>query len=332
MLGEDGLIALFGQPGGALGDKVVVANGDDAAAWFVEPRYVSLITTDTLVEGVHFDLSYTPAHAVGQKLLAVSLSDIAAMGARPRYALLSVSFPPNTPAEIAERIALGARECAKQFGVAIIGGNTTRTSGPIVLASTVIGRAEPHEIVRRRGTHIGDVIFVTGTLGDARGGLHLAKHAGRPAHSDHRLALFDALIAPRPRVEVGRRLAQASLLHAMCDVSDGLGRDLRRLLEPEGLGARLDANLLPISAALRAYAAELGQPAEPWAIAGGEDYELLFTADPADERAIIDTCASIAVPVTRIGHVTTDTEIEVIMTDGSVVPAATGFEHFGVSR
>lgn len=327
-VGEDALIELFSVEGGALGEKVLVPNGDDCAAWFVEPKYASVITTDTLVEGVHFDRAYTPATALGRKLVAVSLSDVAAMGATARYLLLSVCLPPETEIRWVVQLTAGIREICRAHGVAVIGGNTTRIQGPVVLTSTVIGRIQPPELIRRRGSLLGDAIFVTGRLGEARAGLELLQAGLRPGPEDSASSLVAALIDPQPRLKAGRRLAEAHLAHAMCDVSDGLGRDLRRLLIPEGLGARLEANLLPLSAPLRSFCGQKGRSPIDYALRGGEDYELLFTAAPEDEPAIHEACAQAGTPVSRIGVVTAGPEVEIFLEDGTVLEVPTGFEHF----
>lgn len=327
-LGEDGLIEIFSVEGGSLGGKVLVPNGDDAAVWFLESRYANVITTDSQVEGVHFDLAYTSPVAVGRKLVSVNLSDVAAMGARPRYLLLSVSIGPEVPVAVVQKIAAGIREVCKLHGVAVLGGNTTTTRGPMVLNATVVGRVEPDQIVRRRGTQVGDFIYVTGRLGDAKAGLRMVQSGHVPSQDSAYYPLYKALVDPQPRVEAGRRLANGHMVHAMCDVSDGLGKDLRRLLVPEGLGARVDAQSLPISQALRTYGLEAGFSPELEALMGGEDYELLFTADPVEEPLIIETCASAATPVCRVGTVLASPELEVFMPDGSVVDLPTGFEHY----
>ncbi|MCK6549965.1 thiamine-phosphate kinase [Myxococcota bacterium] len=328
-LGEDGLIEIFAADPGAISPTLLVPNGDDAAAFMLDPRYASVITTDTLVEGVHFDLAYTPPHKLGRKLLAVNLSDLAAMGARPKFALLSVTMPPSTLADVARGIASGIREHARLHGVTIIGGNTTRTTGPMVLTAILIGRCEPDQLVRRRGTQLGDALFVTGQVGSANGGLRVAKRGGPLPGGDHPFyPLVSALLDPVPRVSAGRALAKQHLVHAMCDVSDGLGRDLRRLLEPEGLGARIEAHNLPMSDALRQLAAGMGTSPELMALEGGEDYELLFTADPHDEREIVRVLAEVGTPVTRIGTVIAERELEVFMPDGSVISPPSGYDHF----
>ncbi len=327
-LGEDGLISIFSVEAGSLGNKLLVPNGDDAAAWFVAPKYASVITTDTLVEGVHFDRAYCSPRAVGRKLISVNLSDIAAMGAYPRYALLSVCLPPQLKIDVAQQMASGIRETCKKHGVAIIGGNTAKTAGPIILTATLIGRAEPAELVTRRGTQLGDAIFVTGHLGDANGGLRLLQEVGAVAKDHPMWSLSEAQVDPEARAQAGRALARGSLCHAMCDISDGFGQDLRRLLVPETLGARIEADKLPISAALRAYADGSSLDALQIAMQGGEDYELLFTADPHDERPIIEACAAAATPVARVGVVTQEPDFEVLMPDGSVAPLPMGFSHF----
>ncbi len=327
-IGEDGLIELFAIEAGSLGGKVIVPNGDDAAAYFVEPKYVTVVTTDSQVEGVHFDLAYTPPNVVGRKLVSVNVSDIAAMGATSRYALLAVSIPPSTTVETAKRIALGIRDVCKANGVAIIGGNTTTIDGPMVLTITLIGRAEPSHLVRRRGTLVGDAIYVTGHLGDARAGLEIAQAGPAPDHGDPRYPLFSALIDPVVRPRAGRKLGETQLAHAMCDVSDGFSRDLRRLLEPEGLGARIEGSAIPISEALASYADATHRDPIPIALAGGEDYELLFTADPNAEEQIAQLCANAGTPVARVGVVTARPDIEVRLPSGEVVELPTGFEHY----
>lgn len=332
-LGEDRLIEIFAAEPGSGGARLIVPNGDDAAVYMVEAPYASVVTTDTLVEGVHFDLAYTNPRFVGRKLMAVNLSDIAAMGARPRYVLLSVTLPPTLPVAVASALAEGIREQCREYGVSIIGGNTARTRGPVVLTAVLIGRVHPDQVIRRRGTLVGDALYVTGSLGQAAAGLRLATGGGwHPTRSDQVGELFLALVDPVPRIEAGRVLAKTGLVHAMCDISDGLGRDLTRLLGPEGLGARIQTGALPISPALRRFAAERGEAAEALALAGGEDYELLFTADPDQEKTLGLALAAVGTPVTRIGEVTAAPEIEVIMPDGAHIAPPRGYDHFEGER
>ncbi len=327
-LGEDALIELFAKDAGSPGSRLIVPNGDDAAAFITEAPYATVITTDSLVEGVHFDLAYYAPVEVGRKLLAVNLSDVAAMGARPRYVLLSITMASTVAVEVAAGIATGIRDQCRAYGLTVIGGNTSKTTGPMVLTATLIGRVHPDDIVRRRGTLVGDALYVTGTLGDANGGLRIATRGTVPSTDDPRFPLFSALVEPVARVDAGRLLAKTHLVHAMCDVSDGIGRDLTRLLGPEGLGAHVDAHRLPISPALQAYAVDTGENTELIALEGGEDYELLFSADPDHEREIIEALRPVSIEVTRIGTATASKEIEVFMSDGSVISPPEGYDHF----
>ncbi len=308
---------------------LLVPNGDDAAAWRFASG-ASVVTTDSLVEGQHFDPAYTPAYDVGRKLMAVNLSDLAAMGATPRYALISLCLPGALLVSTARAIADGLHAQARRFGVAVIGGNTTGIAGPMVLTATLIGQAAPEVLRRRRGTPVGASIFVTGTLGDAAAGLHGALAGRRPAAGEPEHHLFRALVDPVPRVAAGIALARTGDVFSMCDVSDGLGRDLRHLLAADGLGARIEADRLPISSSLRAYAAAQGLEAERIAMAGGEDYELLFTARAEDEATLTSVVRACGADVSRIG-VVVDGPVEVVYADGHSAAMPTGFEHYSAS-
>jgi thiamine-monophosphate kinase len=326
-LGEDRLIALFASS--SLPDaNLIVPNGDDAAAFVVGSDEAIVTTTDSVVEGVHFDLAYAAPRKVGRKSISVNLSDLAAMGACPRYALLSVFFPLSTPIEVATEIARGIEERCRKFGTAIIGGNSSRTTGPIVISAVLFGVAHPSLLVRRAGAQAGDDLFVTGQLGEAKAGLKLAERG--PIGPEHPLYnLFQRLVDPTPRVEAGLLLAKSGYVHGMCDVSDGLGRDVRRLFQGSGLGARIESNALPLSRELKIFAAEIGASAEMIALEGGEDYELLFAAAPARGAELRVMLSSVGTSLTRIGTVTNDGEISLLTKEGRGVRLPGGFDHFG---
>ncbi|MEM7676099.1 MAG: thiamine-phosphate kinase [Myxococcota bacterium] len=325
-LGEDNIIALFVDDRNPP-DSVVVRNGDDAAAWRFLPPLASVITTDSLIEGQHFDLAYTPPEHVGRKLMAVNLSDLAAMGARPAFVLLSVCFDRGTPAGLIREIAAGVRDGCQAADVAVIGGNTAGIAGPMVLAATVIGAGDPTRLVTRSGARPGQAIYVSGTLGDAAAGFRLASGGQRPPLGSAEQALLNRLTNPQPRVDLGLRLSESGIVRAMCDVSDGFGRDLRRLLAYDKLGAAIDVMRLPISGALRAYTRKHGLNPAVAAMAGGEDYELLFTADIEHDATIAAIARDVGVPVCCVG--TVDATGEVIAHDaGRKSPVPTGFEHF----
>ena len=324
-LGEDGVIACFAAAGPAPGPDVLVPNGDDAAAFRLPPGEAAVVTTDSLVEGVHFDFGFSPARAVGRKLIGVNASDLAAMGARPRYALISVCADQGVSADRIAGIAAGIGEACHEEGIVILGGNTTRIAGPLVLSATLIGVAAEGRLLRRAGSVAGDRIYVTGTLGDARAALAVAL-GPKPSAGPLAEALLARLIAPRARVAAGLALAETGAVHGMCDVSDGLGKDLRRLLAGERLGARIDAAAIPISAALAEAAAGMGADPLAFALAGGEDYELLFTAAPGSGELIRAACLQARTPVTEIGVVAPGGFV--VERAGAAGPLPEGYDHF----
>lgn len=262
---EADLIEILRAHSGAARDDVALGIGDDAAV--VRPRagHDLVLCTDTLVAGVHFP-NDTPADAVGHKALAVNLSDLAAMGAEPTWALLSLTLP-EPDADWVTGFARGFGALAKRFGVHLVGGDTTR--GPLCITVQVAGEVPLDGALRRGTARAGDALFVSGPLGDAA--LALTKlQRGDPVPA----ALRDRLDRPEPRVEFG--IALRGVASAAIDVSDGLLTDLARLLHGTGLGATVDVESLPRSAAFVAEGGVAGMQ-----LYGGDDYELLFAA-PAE--------------------------------------------------
>lgn len=332
-LGEDRVIALFGEGGGKLGEHVVVPNGDDAAVFFSPKDVATVVTTDCLVEEVHFTREIIGPRALGSRLVAINVSDIAAMGALPRYAFLSCTLPRDLPQKTLTSLARGLHDRCAREGIAILGGNVSSSPGPLVLTATLIGRCDHDRIVRRRGAHAGDDVWVTGTLGASAAGLHRALEKGPPEPQEPERVLYEAWMHPPSRVKVAHRLAKAGAPNAMCDLSDGLARDLTSLLRPEGLGARIRASWLPVHPATRAYAGLSGRDALAWALDGGEGYELLFTAAPDDHDYIVDLCRQEATPVHRIGVVTPEPELLCVSDADDVIRTLTGgFDHFQGAR
>ncbi len=314
-LTEAEVIALFADPAAPAFPEIVVPNGDDAAAWRARPGMAQVATTDGLVEDVHFRRSADP-EAIGRKLLAVNLSDLAAMGAEPRLALLAVCLPRDLPAAFAARIGQGIGAAARAHGVHVIGGNVTRSPGPIVLHATLLGEVEPGRVLTRSGAQPGDRLLVSGELGRARLALAARERGLDPG------VVGAGLDDPQPRMALGRALAAAGVVRAMCDVSDGLAQDAGRLLA--GLGARIDPAALPVGEASRVLAAALGLDAAEEALVGGEDYELLFAVAPAALDRARAAAAEAGTPVTEVGEVTAGGGI--VRTDGR--PVGRGFEHF----
>ena len=293
---------------------VVLGIGDDAALLAPPPGRQLVVTADTLNDGVHFPRGTSPAD-VGWKALAVNLSDLASMGAEPAWCTLSLSLPQSDPAWI-EGFLDGFLALAGQHGIALVGGDTTR--GPLSIAVTAMGLVEPGRALRRDGARVGDEVWVTGTLGDAAGGLALLDREPVPA-------LRARLDRPTPRVAAGRALA--GIATACVDVSDGLLADLGHVCARSHVAAHLDVDALPASAALREAFGEADRIALQ--ASGGDDYELCFTA-PADAGADIDAVsAQLGLRFTRIGRIVAGEGVHPV--DAKSQPWSSprrGYDHF----
>ena len=275
--------------------------GDDAAVIAPRAGCETIITADLLVEDVDFRRATTPAQALGHKALAVSLSDIAAMGARPRWALLSVGVPADVwRTRFLEEFYAGFFALARRAGVALIGGDVSRTPERIVIDSIVLGEARRGRLVLRSGAHPGDQLFVTGTLGGAAAGLSILELSARARRGTARQQLIERHQRPEPRLAWGALLAERRLASAMIDLSDGLSSDLAHLCRASGVGALLEAAQLP-SDPLIAQVGTDDEAALRLALDGGEDFELLCAVRPQHVARLPRTLAG--VPITRIGEI-----------------------------
>lgn len=310
--GEFELIAAFTRALPRSGEGVLLGPGDDAAL-LRPPRGEELVATvDAVVEGVHFDRRFTPAE-IGWKALAVNLSDLAAMGARPLWALVALAVPPATPAGRLLGISRGLAACARRHRLAVVGGNLTRAA-QLSLTVTVVGAVRRGQALRRDGARAGDLVLVSGTLGDAALGLL----PGAPPSLTRRQR------RPEPRLALGlglRRVASAAI-----DISDGLAQDLGHLCRASGVGATLHAAALPRSAAGRAATTARSDPWGP-ALNGGEDYELCVTVQPARLAAANRAAARAGLPLTVVGEVTGRRGVRVLGPDGRAVEAGRGHDH-----
>ena len=293
---------------------VVLGIGDDAALLAPPPGRQLVVTADTLNDGVHFPRGTSPAD-VGWKALAVNLSDLASMGAEPAWCTLSLSLPQSDPAWI-EGFLDGFLDLAGQHDIALVGGDTTR--GPLSIAVTAMGLVEPGRALRRDGARVGDEVWVTGTLGDAAGGLALLDREPVPA-------LRARLDRPTARVAAGRALA--GIATACVDVSDGLLADLGHVCARSHVAAHIDVDALPASAALREAFGEADRIALQ--ASGGDDYELCFTA-PADAGADIGAVsAQLGLRITRIGRIVAGEGVHPV--DAKSQPWSSprrGYDHF----
>ena len=320
-LGEFDLIARFftrSVPSDRV--DIALAVGDDCAVLQPAPGEQWTVSTDTLVEGVHFLPAVDPA-ALGHKALAVNLSDLAACGAEPRCFFLALALP-RVDEPWLQAFSQGMFALADAHGCVLVGGDTTRSPHGVVITITVMGTVPQGQALLRSGARAGDELWVSGTLGDAAFGLAVRK--GDFSAAGDAVAGIRRLDWPQPRVALG--LALRGLATSAIDVSDGLLGDLAHLLERSAVGARLAWDRVPRSAELR-------RQEEPdqrrWALAGGDDYELLFTA-PADQRQAVErVAATVGATVTRIGEMTSTGRLELVDSDGRAMDTAPrAFDHF----
>jgi thiamine-monophosphate kinase len=298
---------------------------DDAALVDCTPGRRLVITADAIVAGVHY-LPEDPPDLVARKLLRVNLSDLAAMGAQPLHYVLTTALPAELGREWLARFAEGLREDQDRFGIDLLGGDSVGTAGPAVLSLTAIGEVAAGKEIRRSGAEPGDLIWVSGTIGDAFLGLDLLRGAHPDLAPEHHDYLVRRFRVPEPRTELGPRLC--GIAHAMIDVSDGLLADLGHICETSRVAAMVELDLLPLSLAARAIVE--GDPGTRARLAtAGDDYELVFAA-PADAAETIAALSlRLGVAVTRIGRIDVGTGVRLINSDGhQIVLEATGYRHF----
>lgn len=294
-IGEFGFIDRLSRVFGN-GADVLEGIGDDCAV-LRSGTSILLVTCDLSIEDVHFRRANTRPEDIGWKSIAISLSDIAAMGGLPRFITVSLAAPPNTDVEWLERIAAGMHEAAQFGGAVIVGGDTTQSREAIVIDTMVIGEAIEGRYLLRHGAKNGDLLAVTGFPGDAAGGLH-AQERGHAAGE-----LVERLHRPTPRVAEGRWLAQQAGVHAMIDVSDGLGQDAGHIAAASKLGVNIRRDALPIGDALRTYCMAHGLDARDLTLRGGDAYELAMAVDPNVFEALAQQLfGELGVPLTAVGQ------------------------------
>jgi thiamine-monophosphate kinase len=294
------------------GPGVVVGIGDDAAA--VETGPITLVTTDALVEGVHFERAWGPAHLVGRKALTVNLSDIGAMAGIPRYAVVSLTLPAETTVRFVDEVYDGLLERAAEAGVTVVGGNVAATPGPFTIDVTLLGSGD--RLLRREGAQPGDLVVVTGTLGGAASGLHFLLGGTRFAPEgimeeagpwtgevpEALMACIRAQLDPTPPLAFARTLAEHEIVHAAMDLSDGLSGDLLTLCQESGVSAWIDASALPVDRCATQLEKEGGADPFTLALHGGEDYQLLLAVPPESLDALRDVAVVWDLPITPVGE------------------------------
>ncbi len=313
-LGEFALLDRIKQKVSAEETDVVVGPGDDAAAFRTDAKKLALLTTDMLVENVHFSRKILSLAQIGEKAISANLSDIAAMGGIGRFAVVSLAVPGKFSVEQVEELVDGMQATATLYGLAIVGGDTVASPSGLVISVSLAGEVEPERLLLRSGARPGDALVVTGHLGRAEA---------------HRLN--GRYCSVQPRAEEARIISDGVNVHAMIDTSDGLASDLRHICEASKAGADLDLSSLPISEDTRSLAATARRDALDLALTGGEDFELLFTLSADDEKEFMTAMkGSLDIPLTRIGTMTGAAgEVMLVSKDGTRKPLAqNGYEHF----
>jgi thiamine-monophosphate kinase len=301
---------------------VSLGRGDDAALVRPAKGYEIILTCDWFLEGTHFLQDKHPADSAGWKCLARAVSDVAAMGGVPRCFLLSLAVPKDLTGSWLSEFLVGLRRAAKRFGCALAGGDTTERR-EVLINVTVVGEVRRGRALRRSGARPGDIIYVSGRLGEAEMGLRLLRNGKRRVNP--RDARLRKHLYPEPRVALGRCLCERRLATAMMDLSDGLSSDLRRLCEASGVGAVVDAGKMPI---VRVSDSEQKDEVNPLRLAlhGGDDYELLFTVPKSKVRRVPRSLGGVT--ITPIGEITRRREVVVEKTGPSERLEARGWDPF----
>jgi len=336
--GERGLVDRIRRRVPPAPASLIVGIGDDAAVVSPDRGTLQILTTDALVEGVHYDRRFSSPVEIGHKALAVNISDVASMGGAARFALLSLMLPDRTSTDEIDGILDGLLTLAADARIHLAGGNITRSPGPLVLDVTLIGSVRPRKILTRAGGRPGDALYVTGQIGAAAAGLAwLREHPSAAPISglrgnrpdDPELSeCVERYCRPVPRARVGALLGRNRAASACMDLSDGLADAVTQVATSSGTGARIDASSLPLNRGASNWLASRGEDPVIASVAGGDDYELLF-AVPRRTASRLSGVAREArgVPLTRIGELTADPAIT-LARNGRLEPLPAGFVHF----
>ena len=306
---------------------VLVGPGDDAAVLAPVRNERLVVTTDAVVEGVHFSRAFSTPADIGHKALAVNLSDLAAMAATPRWAVLSLVLPGSWMVADVEDLVDGLAALALRHAVSVVGGNIARTEGPLVVDVTAGGEVAPRRWLTRAGAVAGHEIYLSGTIGGAAAGLEMLKTA--PGSLPPAPGCLARHRRPEPRVRLGMAMGRARAARAAMDLSDGLADALRQVAAASGVGVKVNADLLPIDQCAREWWVSRGIDPVTAALKGGDDYELLFAVPAKGRGALRSALRHVSdPPLTKIGVFTKDPRELVIERVGSVDSLPEGFEHF----
>ncbi len=326
-IGEFDLIKRMSAGLASTGRPIIAGIGDDSAVLPASEGRLQLVTTDMLVENVHFRLDFAKPSQIGWRSLAVNISDIAAMGGEPTYAFMSIGLPGKTTVEFVDELYSGIQRIATNYSVDIVGGDTV-SAPQIVINVALLGEVEAENLLLRAGAKIGDALVVTGDLGGSEAGLTILK-------DDLRLEGTKKHLMPVPRVQEGRLLAKSGYVTSMIDISDGLASEVHHICEASGTGAKLRMNSIPLSDNVRQVAECAGREPYDLALYGGEDYELLFTCHPDKVSSLTENMLKICgTPLTTVGQIVEKSRsITIKDISGNITPLKPhGYNHFAPRR
>jgi thiamine-monophosphate kinase len=337
-IGEFGLISRFQSLLKHKSPQTILGIGDDCAVFNTDKGRYQVISTDALVEGVHFDLKTHSAKILAEKSLAVNLSDIAAMGAEPKIALISIAIPNTLSKKFLDQFYRSLDNVSHQYNIEIVGGDTVSSLKHLFINIVIIGEAKKNRIFTRKGAKPGDKIFVTGSLGDSSLGLKILTSPKRKWKGSQtwQKSLKNKHLSPNPRVAFSQILANSKLpVTAMIDISDGLLQDLGHICQQSEVGADLIESCIPMSDSFIKFSKINNLQIKNHVLSGGEDYELLFTLKPENDKKLKpylnSTDLPVDLPVTYIGDITNSTG-KIFLTGGKgnrkTLQKPDGFDHF----
>lgn len=328
-LSEKEIIARIRKQTQPLTGELLHGIGDDCAVIKRDGGLVELVTTDTLIEKVHFDLTWHSPELLGRKAAAVNLSDVAAMGGQPRYCLLSLALPVDFAESWLDQFMAGFLAILAEHGTLLIGGDTVKSESGYAISVTIMGEVPEGEILLRSAACPGDLVMVSGSIGNAAAGLEICRQGLGGANNTWR-ELTGAHLDPIPETVLGRILAESGLVNAMMDVSDGLATDLAHLCSESGVGAEIDGASVPMTDALLKAADLLNCKPMPWAISGGEDYRLLFTVPAADSEKLQELVRhKLGREVVPVGRIVSGEGVTLIEDSIRLDISYHGYDHFG---
>jgi thiamine-monophosphate kinase len=337
-LGEFGLIRKLEKQCQTLHTNVIKGVGDDAAILKTSPNKSLVASKDLAIEGIHFDLRFSKPKDIGYRTVVANMSDMAAMGAVPKFILVALAVPQSYSLDILQDLYRGFKKACLEYHISLVGGDTSASQSELFLSLTILGEVKTNMALRRQGAKTGDLICVTGTLGDSKAGLQIFQRQIQQTKTTmprpYELFLRKRHLRPTARLVLGQYLSQHRLAHAAIDISDGLSGDLAHLCQSSQVGAELREKDLPISRQCHIYATANNLDPVDFALIGGEDYELLFTVHRRHQSKLAAISRRLKTPITCIGIIRPKSfGLRLMLKDGTNKNISSrSYNHFSLHR